>query len=720
MKQASIGMLRKDGTPLWLYEILHGLITSAEQSSSGLAAITRGETPDGTGNPLGVALPSDVGAVLYIGPGPALKTDVNNFFWDDTNHYLGIGTSAPLTQLHVVASSVANMERIQSPTTITVTDAVSGGATTLTSASAGFANVAVGALIQGTGFTAGTTVTAKASSSSITVSNTVAAGTYTVTFSHITDIGYFVNGTATDIQIKTSSNLVLISSSAQTGAQGAGLRMASATSMTRTWCSLQAGIPGPSNMNLHLQGFNGGNGGSMQAHFDNVAFSTWSGTALTFQERVGINYDPFDTSGLAAASRPASLIIGDIIRTLPSTYPAATDPAPLILENTGQVASRHMLQIREQGAGASPNRAQGVIALAFTDSISPGGSSGSDNENGRILLYNGGTLRSSITSGGATGANSRITFRDSSDVRTYEFERFNLFADAVATSMIMTPNRIGFMDPAGSVLSRVAFSATTTVLSLSTFANIPAPVDPAGGSNLPLLMLVSSGTPGTILSGLTSAGNYYLISGKGAGKLYMSDANGVGSWATSLSGTYTFTAGLTGGFPTFQWPNDSSTPFMQIDDTAGNTLAFGVVGTVSGAVGLNFPAAGGSVVTTTATQTLSNKTVSQGVTSQSTDLTPVSVGATNVIASPSSGAFYYDIILFVTVLDAAGGTYQIDLGWTDANGAVTASTGAIALTATGRTVISGAGQRQSGAITFTRTLTGSAGSSKIRYFIRIH
>lgn len=44
------------------------------------------------------------GSVLFIGPSSSIAEDNPNFFWDDTNNRLGIGTASPATTLHVNSS----------------------------------------------------------------------------------------------------------------------------------------------------------------------------------------------------------------------------------------------------------------------------------------------------------------------------------------------------------------------------------------------------------------------------------------------------------------------------------------------------------------------------------------------------------------------------------------------------------------------------------------
>ena len=53
------------------------------------------------------------GSVLFGGPGNTVAQDNANFFWDDTNNYLGIGTT-PSFALHVVGAGSSGLMRLQS------------------------------------------------------------------------------------------------------------------------------------------------------------------------------------------------------------------------------------------------------------------------------------------------------------------------------------------------------------------------------------------------------------------------------------------------------------------------------------------------------------------------------------------------------------------------------------------------------------------------------
>lgn len=100
-------MVSKTAEP-WLYNCLRTLLHAANEHSGGVAAIARGESPDGSGNPLpgGLTLPNAPGAVLFVAAGPVLGTSVASFFWDNTNSYLGVGTATPSARVHANIDTV--------------------------------------------------------------------------------------------------------------------------------------------------------------------------------------------------------------------------------------------------------------------------------------------------------------------------------------------------------------------------------------------------------------------------------------------------------------------------------------------------------------------------------------------------------------------------------------------------------------------------------------
>lgn len=57
------------------------------------------------------------GSVLFVGPGPVLAQDNANFFWDDTNNRLGIGTATPAYKLDINGGSTASQVHISTSST---------------------------------------------------------------------------------------------------------------------------------------------------------------------------------------------------------------------------------------------------------------------------------------------------------------------------------------------------------------------------------------------------------------------------------------------------------------------------------------------------------------------------------------------------------------------------------------------------------------------------
>lgn len=157
MRAATLGMLKKDEkwqdnrTPTWLYEVLRGLIDGQKQSQRGLAAIVRGEAPDGTGNPLldlsqffyKPGLPGNQIAFGGTGPGGflVLSSTRNSTkgkiylgsaltsAYDEANDRLGIGTASPTAKLHLVTALSTQYVRPVSDVTVNSGWSASGAAT---------------------------------------------------------------------------------------------------------------------------------------------------------------------------------------------------------------------------------------------------------------------------------------------------------------------------------------------------------------------------------------------------------------------------------------------------------------------------------------------------------------------------------------------------------------------------------------------------------------
>jgi hypothetical protein len=72
------------------------LTLQAQSAASGTLTL-----PNGPGTLLSVTATLTQGSVVFAGASGVLSEDNANFFWDDTNNRLGIGTATPATQLYV-------------------------------------------------------------------------------------------------------------------------------------------------------------------------------------------------------------------------------------------------------------------------------------------------------------------------------------------------------------------------------------------------------------------------------------------------------------------------------------------------------------------------------------------------------------------------------------------------------------------------------------------
>jgi hypothetical protein len=59
----------------------------------------------GSGNIVLTANPSGVAGAIQFSNGSAFASDATNFFWDDTNNRLGVGTNAPINNLTIIDST---------------------------------------------------------------------------------------------------------------------------------------------------------------------------------------------------------------------------------------------------------------------------------------------------------------------------------------------------------------------------------------------------------------------------------------------------------------------------------------------------------------------------------------------------------------------------------------------------------------------------------------
>lgn len=73
----------------------------------------------------GVVTGGTTGSVLFIGPGATLAQDNANFFWNDTNNFLGIGSNVPLTPFFLKGTNYSgDFTKLQDGSALTATSLV--------------------------------------------------------------------------------------------------------------------------------------------------------------------------------------------------------------------------------------------------------------------------------------------------------------------------------------------------------------------------------------------------------------------------------------------------------------------------------------------------------------------------------------------------------------------------------------------------------------------
>ena len=125
--RVNVSVMRAGTDGVW--EVGQGLSTPVVFTDIGMA---------GSGMAIGNAITSaTAGSVLFAGVAGVLTQDNANFFWDDTNNRLGLGTTTPNSTMHVAGSLSLATTTITTATTLdgthyTVRSDATGGAFTVT------------------------------------------------------------------------------------------------------------------------------------------------------------------------------------------------------------------------------------------------------------------------------------------------------------------------------------------------------------------------------------------------------------------------------------------------------------------------------------------------------------------------------------------------------------------------------------------------------------
>jgi len=558
MRPASIGSLKRDGTPSWLYETLHSLVLGQQQTQRGFGAILRGESPDGTGNSLidttnfffKPGLPGgQIGfgstaadgnltlsstshsnkGFIYLG-----MTANNRVALDEDNCYFGIGTDTPTARLHL------NL------------------ATAGTTGNATFGTHFLDATVGQTNYIFSSCAYANGSG---------------------VDWAFVVGGTTPG---STVGSVFFVN---QPRTVGWRIAFGVYGTDTITYLHHQHGVLDTNpphltvNNNALFLGFNDNCGLYETHHFRH--FNVWA---------EGDNLSGSVLSGRTVTAANMA-IVGFNSPTTQRTGTTNYDDQPVFTIGGGTwFRSYHgvTLRITTGDSFAGSGGSEGAQAKQEVFQIMEGGSlnSGSNmlfavDQFARLKLYNpgNGSLTSSLS-----GRRSLILLEDgvtgaSTPSVAFEIHSINAWADGgtavaahrigigyddvqttqpVRNAIFCGNSRVATSEP--SLMNRVAFRTSAFYVTDGTFTFNTGQVGAPLGmfnvfnfvSNSKILvalkrkscqtadMLTNYDSDGsTVLSGFTKDGAYYLVSGAAAGAFLVSDGSGVGSWTSGTSLTLT-------------------------------------------------------------------------------------------------------------------------------------------------------------------------------------
>jgi hypothetical protein len=474
MRSATIGMVKKDEkwqderTPTWLYETLHRLIEGQKSSQVGMASITRGEAPDGSGNPLidtsqfffkpglagdqvGFGGTKAAGTLTFSSTKNSTKGFIYlglaapRFAYDETNAFLGIGTDTPDAPLHVHRTGIG------SPAIGSFGNEVAEFSTIVSAVETELIRIVPYQNVAGR-------------IDAAILCNTGAAASGGLYFSSI-------SGQPTGVKMSngTLGSDTLNAAHLQFGGLNAG----------------GSGI----NLNGVLCGINDIAGNSLRTAFSYVAFRFLSGGAIADGARVGVNVDPFDFSGSAAASQPDAL---HVVRR------STADGAVPTLLVEGPSATTMAVAIKAGSAGTTPNRTISANNL------------GGLRSNGDLILADAGTLRC-LLSGLSPGGSGTTGFRfieTAGSLNLLRGGKISAWSDSLTEAQNtylmlgdVNTHRAGQITSTGFVtFTRLGIASTYTVIMNAAAASLQAPeVAPANASILRVINSNASGVDTAIV-----------------------------------------------------------------------------------------------------------------------------------------------------------------------------------------------------------------------------
>ncbi len=715
----SFATLPKTDTPDFVPRLRSQLATIdyfLRDLSRGMGRIQNGEVPDGSGNPIpgtgGGGAPPDVpGAVLFVGPGPVLAVDGDNFFWDDSNNRLGIGTNAPGVPLHLKIPSVGNIQRWEMSTVpaLDLTAEANGAATDyvlVTTTSGSGLQLRMNDATSGVRFTSETGRAfmefGKLTGGVPAALRGVIAGFNQVKADDVeyrSDLHYFVSrtgGGAISLSSRVAINLDLTEFSTTQANRGSGLHIGPFAGITAT-------DPAP------------------------LILETSSGSHGQIEIRALSSAAPARVVGAMAfrICRDDGLLWFDA-----ASAGARRGRIQPILSGTGSGGFNFLNNNDRLGLGLLP------VTGAFSDVINT----------------------TTVQAGNATDGRSVLFSADGGNL----LARYGI----CATSVVIGPRTSGALP--GPVSSRVLtlVDGSSNVL----FAVLPSGATlidlPATGA-VPLTVEKPTDTGTNYLSCFDASIATNVASIDGLGQFNLTGATPIVSWfGSGVIGTGDFVAldfsnitaaagGTTIGFPT------SSSATVSIVTTAGTQTLTNKTVTllaVASSFRSNTAASGTSFADTTTTTKRLRMVLSGAVGDNAFTLTntaarnygfgdlsgnvvvvgddppavasgglgkvdltaqTANITTTNLSNTPPVGSYDVEIYLMCTTADAAAGTLTVTIGWTDNVGATTSTpiTG-FSLATTGRTTGRQIMRVNSGDITYAVAVTGSYGTAQYAIYVR--
>ena len=441
-----------------------------------------------------------IGSVLFAGTSGILQQDNSNFYWDDTNNRLGIGTTSPAARLD--AKSVA-----QASATGTVSTTIGGN--TLTGSGTLFSTeLTVGDRI----VTAGSqfrTVVAIASATSLTVDKFWTASESGVALSYATKEISAQNSSGTvNFAVNDYTTLVKGTGSALTNSLFSVINTSGVSVLRVMNTDYSSAYTNPG---LELGNDNVGGSGVMEMEKLTYGDCCWNnGAGITFVHKVsGVDTHKFRISGQiisgAYASQRADLMLshsGDIttmdpyirlnvgttgvqsIQNFFKTSIATSETVPTAFLDLGaSTTSNASLRIRSGSAPTSPN--EGDVWYDGTDLVFRDGSaskgvvfmSGTQTIAGSKTFSSAPTFSSLTTNGGLFYGNGSGTLLQSGALTGVVLGNGTSAPTAVSTSSSLPAV---FSDETGSGVAVFATSPTITTPTFTTSATTPLVIGGTG------------------------------------------------------------------------------------------------------------------------------------------------------------------------------------------------------------------------------------------------